>query len=88
MSGGASTGVSNRVANGLRLMCRVGMHRKGLSPAQLHRYARNKFLCYLDLPSKVLGASGCRSSTPGAGNDSAVTKAPTTIMCRYDAPRI
>ena len=78
----------DRVANGLRLMCRAGMHRKGLSPAQLYRYASNKFLCYLDLPSKVSGAGGCRSSAPWAGNDGAITKALATIMCQYDAPRM
>jgi hypothetical protein len=78
----------DRVANGLRLMCRAGMHRKGLSPAQLYRYASNKFLCYLDLPSKVSGAGGCRSSAPWAGNDCAITKTLATIMCQYDAPRM
>ena len=78
----------DRVANGLRLMCRAGMHRKGLSPAQLYRYASNKFLCYLDLPSKVSGAGGCRSSAPWAGNDGAIAKALATIMCQYDASRM
>jgi len=78
----------DRVANGLRLMCRAGMHRKGLSPAQLYRYASNKFLCYLDLPSKVSGAGGCRSSAPWAGNDGTIAKTLATIMCQYDAPRM
>ena len=78
----------DRVANGLRLMCRAGMHRKGLSPAQLYRYASNKFLCYLDLPWKVSGAGGCRSSAPWAGNDGAIAKALATIMCQYDASRM
>jgi hypothetical protein len=64
-----------RVQNGLRLISSSGMHKKGLSPAQLYKQAQNKALCYLNRPSAISGAGGALSSAPWNSRDGLVVEA-------------
>ncbi len=77
-----------RVQNGLRLISSSGMHKKGLSPAQLYKYAQNKALCYLNRPSAISGAGGAISSAPWNSNDGLVVDALQTIMCDWHSSRL
>ena len=78
----------HRVANGLRLMCRAGLHRKGLSPAQLYKYAQNKILCYLNRPATISGAGGRDSSAAWKDNSASVATVLRTLMCSPYASRL
>lgn len=77
-----------RVENGLRLISSSGMHKKGLSPAQLYKYAQNKALCYLNRPSAISGAGGAVSSAPWSANDGLVVDALQTIMCDWHSSHL
>ena len=77
-----------RVENGLRLISSSGMHKKGLSPAQLYKYAQNKALCYLNRPSSISGAGGAISSAPWSANDGLVVDALQTIMCDWHSSHL
>jgi hypothetical protein len=77
-----------RVENGLRLISSSGMHKKGLSPAQLYKYAQNKALCYLNRPSAISGAGGAMSSAPWSANDGLVVDALQTIMCDWHSSHL
>ena len=77
-----------RVRNGLRLFSSSGMHKKGLSPAQLYKYVQNKALCYLNRPSTISGAGGSASSAPWSENDGLVVEALRTIMCDWNSSHL